>query len=113
MTASLVVGGSSGIGLATAISLAASGDTVHIAGRSPERLAATTAAHPELIAHQLDAADAAAAAELAASIAPIGRLIVTLSGNQGAGPLADLDLGVLRAAFEEKLWPTLTMLKAA
>lgn len=113
MSISLIVGGSSGIGFATAARLETLGDTVHIAGRNPDRLAAAVQAHPALLPHTLDANDAAAVESLLTELGSIDRLIVTLSGNQGAGPLSDLDLDVMRIAFEEKFWPTLTVVKAA
>jgi NAD(P)-dependent dehydrogenase (short-subunit alcohol dehydrogenase family) len=113
MSTTLIIGGSSGIGLATAIRLAHAGDTVHIAGRTPDRLAAATQANPALLPHTLDANDAAAVEVLLSDLGSIDRLIVTLSGNLGAGSLADLDLDVLRQAFEEKFWPTLTAVKIA
>lgn len=113
MSTTLVIGGSSGIGRATAIRLAALGDTVHIAGRNPDKLAATAQTPPVLLGHALDANDATALQALLTELGIIDRLIVTLSGNQGAGPLAELDLAVLRTAFEEKFWPTLTAVKAA
>jgi short-subunit dehydrogenase involved in D-alanine esterification of teichoic acids len=47
----LVVGGTSGIGLATARLLNAAGATVHIAGRSKERLDTVSSSDPELIGH--------------------------------------------------------------
>ena len=57
MPTSLIIGGSSGIGLATAIRLAARHDVVHIAGRTAKSLAAATTSHPSLIPHELDAGD--------------------------------------------------------
>ncbi|MHB1801373.1 MAG: SDR family oxidoreductase [Actinomycetes bacterium] len=113
MSTTLVIGGSSGIGLATAARLAALGDTVHIAGRNPARLTAAVTEHPGLLAHELDAGDAGSVASLLDELGGIDRLIVTLSGNKGAGPLTELDPGTLREAFEEKFWPTLTAVKAA
>ncbi|MDM4762436.1 SDR family oxidoreductase [Galbitalea sp. SE-J8] len=113
MSTTLVIGGSSGIGLATAVRLAALGDSVHIAGRRAETLAAATHAHPVLHPHALDARDARAVEALAVELGSIDRLVITLSGNQGAGPLPDLDLDVLHTAFEEKFWPTISAIKAA
>jgi NAD(P)-dependent dehydrogenase (short-subunit alcohol dehydrogenase family) len=112
MSTSLVIGGSSGIGLATARQLSALGDAVHIAGRSSERLAGAQSRTPALTTHPLDALDGAAVSTLMSSIGGVDRLIITLSGNQGVGSLADLDLKVLREAFEEKFWPVVTALKA-
>jgi NAD(P)-dependent dehydrogenase (short-subunit alcohol dehydrogenase family) len=104
----LVVGGTSGIGLATARRLAAAGDTVHVASREPGKAAGEVFA-----AHRLDGNDPAAVAALAAELAPIDALVITLAGSEGAGPLADLDLAELRRAFDAKFWPTLTVLKTA
>ncbi|MFB7665970.1 SDR family NAD(P)-dependent oxidoreductase [Kitasatospora sp. NPDC056138] len=50
----LVVGGTSGIGLATARRLHALGATVHIVGRGKERLDAVAATDPALIGHCAD-----------------------------------------------------------
>ncbi len=107
MSTILIVGGTSVVGLAAAERLAASGATVHVASRNPGPLAAG------LTAHRVDGHDAEAVARLAAEIAPIDALIVTLAGSEGSGRLADLDLAVLRGAFEAKFWPTLTVLQAA
>lgn len=103
----LVVGGTSGIGLATARLLRERGATVHVVGRG-ER-----AVDPGLIAHRADGGDPA---QIGAVIEEIGRidwLIVALSGAQGAGPLADLDLGTLRKAFDAKFWAHLTTVRVA
>ncbi len=113
MPTTLIIGGSSGIGLATAARLTAIGDTVHIASRSPARLTAALQAHSSLLPHTLDANDPTAVAALLTELGDLDRLIVTLSGNKGAGPLAELDLTVLRTAFEEKFWPTLAAIKAS
>ncbi|GAB3798329.1 SDR family oxidoreductase [Humibacter antri] len=110
MTTTLIIGGSSGIGLATAIRLAAFGDDVHIAGRNALRVA-TAATDRDLHGHVLDASDAAVVRALAIELGTVDRLIVTLSGNQGAGAFGSLDIGVLRAAFEEKFWPTATAIQ--
>jgi NAD(P)-dependent dehydrogenase (short-subunit alcohol dehydrogenase family) len=112
MAISLVVGGSSGIGLATAKQLIALGDTVHIAGRSVERLTAASAQLPPVTTHRVDAADAGRVAELGAEIGPVDRLVITVAGSGGVGALVDLDLAGLRAAFEQKYWPTVTTIRA-
>ncbi len=109
----LVVGGTSGIGLATARRLSALGHAAHVAGRDPGRIAAVADAAPELVAHRVDGNDAPAVAALAAELAPLDALVITLSGSEGVGALAELDLASLRRAFEAKFWPTLTVLQAA
>lgn len=97
----LIIGGTSGVGLATARQLATDGVSVHIAGRSRVRLDQVAASDPALTGHQLDATDPAAVAALAEDIGPIDYLIVTLSGAGDTGPFAELDLAALRTAFEE------------
>ncbi len=111
--AALIIGGTSGVGLAAARQLHARGVTVHVAGRSEQRLDALAGTDPDLRAHQLDATNSAAVGALAASIAPIDHLILTLSGSGGTGPLADLDLADLRTAFDEKFWGHITAVQAA
>jgi NAD(P)-dependent dehydrogenase (short-subunit alcohol dehydrogenase family) len=108
----LVVGGTSGIGLATARRLHGLGATVHIAARGKERLDEVAASDPGLIGHQADGASPAEIGALAEGIGPIDWLIIALSGSEGAGPIADLDLGVLRRAFDAKFWGHITTVQA-
>jgi NAD(P)-dependent dehydrogenase (short-subunit alcohol dehydrogenase family) len=82
----LVVGGTSGIGLATARLLDAAGATVHIAGRSKERLDTVSSSDPELIGHQADGGNRDEIAAVADAIGSIDWLIITLSGNEGPQP---------------------------
>ncbi|WP_019926433.1 SDR family oxidoreductase [Nocardia sp. BMG111209] len=108
----LVVGGTSGIGLATARLLRERGATVHIAARGEERLAAAADSDPALIGHRADGADRAAMATVAAAIGSIDWLVVTLAGSEGVGPIADLDHSVLRRAFDAKFWGHLATVQA-
>ncbi|KJE20924.1 dehydrogenase of unknown specificity, short-chain alcohol dehydrogenase like [Frankia torreyi] len=109
----LVVGGTSGIGLATARRLRALGATVHVVGRDKRRLDGVAATDPGLIGHR---ADGGHRDEIAAVLAAVGRidwLIITLGGSDGLGPIADLDLDLLRRAFDAKFWAHLTTIQAA
>jgi NAD(P)-dependent dehydrogenase (short-subunit alcohol dehydrogenase family) len=108
----LVVGGTSGIGLATARRLHGRGATVHIAGRGKERLDEVAASDPGLLGHQADGASADEIGALAEAIGTIDWLVVSLSGSEGAGPFADLDLGMLRRAFDAKFWGHVTTVQA-
>jgi NAD(P)-dependent dehydrogenase (short-subunit alcohol dehydrogenase family) len=112
MSNALVVGGTSGIGLATARQLRARGATVHIVGRNKERLDAIALSDPELVGHQADGTDREAVAAVAETIGTVDWLVVTLTGNEGLGPIADLDLDMLRRAFDAKFWGQVTTIQA-
>jgi NAD(P)-dependent dehydrogenase (short-subunit alcohol dehydrogenase family) len=112
MSNALVVGGTSGIGLATARRLRALGATVHVVGRSKERLDDVAVSDPELVGHQADGADRDAMTAIAEAVGPFDWLVVTLSGAEGAGPIATLDLGTLRGAFDAKFWGHVTTIQA-
>ncbi|MFI6728526.1 SDR family oxidoreductase [Streptomyces sp. R-74717] len=109
----LVVGGASRIGLASAGLLHRRGTTVHLADRSKSRLGEVAATDPELIGHRADASNADEIGALAESIGTIDWPVLTLSGSEGIGPIAELDLEVLRGAFDAKFWAHLTTVKAA
>ena len=53
----LVIGGTSGIGLATARRLAVGGSAVHVASRDTVKVAAIADTAPELVAHRVDGND--------------------------------------------------------
>ena len=87
----LIVGGGSGIGLATALRAAASGATPIIAGRSREKLDAALAKLPNSArAEVLDFADAASVTSLVERIGPIDHLVLSASSAVAWGGFADL-----------------------
>ena len=108
----LVVGGTSGIGLATARLLQARGATVHIAGRDKERLDALADTDAELVGHRADARNPDEMSALAEATGSLDWLVLTAGGSEGPGPVADLDLTMLRRAFEAKFWPHVTTIQA-
>ncbi|MFR9724270.1 SDR family oxidoreductase [Streptomyces sp. MS19] len=109
----VVVGGTSGIGLATARLLLRRGTATHVVGRSAARAEALAVSDPDLTVHRGDAADAARMAGLFASVGRVDHLVLASSGGAGAGPLAELEPDVLRGAFEAKLFGQLTAVRAA
>ncbi|WP_029136230.1 SDR family oxidoreductase [Nakamurella lactea] len=108
----LVVGGSSGIGSATAQLLLDRGYQVHIIGRDSERLLKASAQMPAVITHQADAGDPEALVQVAAGLGAIDILVVTAGGAEGMGPFADLDLAALRRAFDAKFWAQVVTVQA-
>jgi NAD(P)-dependent dehydrogenase (short-subunit alcohol dehydrogenase family) len=111
-TTALVVGGTSGIGLATARRLREAGATVHVAARGEEGLADLAATDPTIIGHRADGGDRSAIGAVAEEIGAIDWLVIALSGREGPGPIADLDLGMLRRAFDAKFWGHVTTIQA-
>ncbi|WP_239117894.1 SDR family oxidoreductase [Paractinoplanes ferrugineus] len=108
----LVVGGSSGIGRATAELLSQTGAEVVVAGRSADRLG-EVAARSAIRTERVDAMDRAALDELFARLAPVDHLVVCVSGGEGAGPFAGLDLDAVRRAFAAKTFAQLEVVQAA
>ncbi|MEV0742636.1 SDR family oxidoreductase [Streptomyces sp. NPDC050549] len=108
----LVVGGTSGIGLATARLLQARGAAVHIAGRGKERLDALADTDPGLVGHRADAGNPDEMSALAEAIGSVDWLVLAAAGSEGPGPVSDLDLTMLRRAFEAKFWPHITTIQA-
>ena len=111
----IIMGGSSGIGEATARAFAAAGASVIITGRSRERLdaAAKRIGHP-VEERELDARDNSAVTALFKAIGPVDHLVLALSsGAVAAGPLASLDEDALREAFDGKFFAHFKILKAA
>jgi NAD(P)-dependent dehydrogenase (short-subunit alcohol dehydrogenase family) len=98
-----IMGGSSGIGLATAV-LASSGAHVLIAGRSPEKLAAARAAHPAIAASApVDLTDAAAVLDFFAAHDEWDHVVVCGSQTH-TGPLREMDLDKAYESMQSKFW---------
>ncbi|MGO7871123.1 SDR family oxidoreductase [Rhizobium leguminosarum] len=110
----VVIGGSSGIGLATARLLLKQGYTVTIVGRDGEKLAAATASlEGELRSLVLDAAKLSGIGEAFAGIGAFGHLVLAMGSGHGAGPFATLDMADLLAGFQTKLIPHAAAAQAA
>lgn len=98
----LVFGGTSGIGLATSIKLAALGARVTAVSRNPERARAQLPAAVELMA--CDVRDRGALAALFAACAPFDVLVCAATGGERAlGPFLQMDLDGYQRSFD-KLW---------
>jgi NAD(P)-dependent dehydrogenase (short-subunit alcohol dehydrogenase family) len=111
----VVMGGTSGIGLATAKGARALGAEVIVTGRDEQKLRSAVA---ELGGGGARGArvDAVERDQLERFFGEIGRidcLVLALSRSAGGGPIASLDLADLRAGFEGKFWPHLAALQVA
>ncbi len=109
----VILGGSSGIGLATARQLIASGMRVTITGRDETKLKKACDA---LAGATGMAMDAAAIGNLDAVFAKIGsfdHLVLAFGSGKGLGPFASISLEEVRASFEEKVYPHFAAAQAA
>jgi NAD(P)-dependent dehydrogenase (short-subunit alcohol dehydrogenase family) len=104
----VIIGGSSGIGLATARILAAAGANVIIAGRRPEKVdQALAILGGSVTGEVVDATSREDTLNLFRRIGPFDHLVLTLAGHEGAGEFRTLDFDMLRRVFEAKFWPQL------
>lgn len=100
----LVVGGSSGIGLAIAEAAKDAGAEVTVASRSKERLDAALGALGEgASAAVLNTGDAEGIARFFADRAPWDHIAVS-AAETARGPVRQLDLDAAKAAMESKFW---------
>src|SRR5262249_5759793 len=109
----VVIGGSSGIGLATAKMAHDLGADVTIAGRDAQRLEdARSRVGPGIAAVRVDVADEAQVRDLFASVPNIDH-VGTLRGAQVAGRVADVEVIALRHPMEVRFWGSVYVCKYA
>ncbi|WP_433201212.1 SDR family oxidoreductase [Nocardia sp. CA-107356] len=110
----VIVGGTSGIGLATAHRLAENGAEVVIAGRNEERLAAALAElGPEITGKVVDARNEKELAQLFSEVGPVDHVVVTVTGPSGTTPFRELGLDHLQTHVAGKLLPHVATIQAA
>ncbi|CDX27040.1 Short-chain dehydrogenase/reductase SDR [Mesorhizobium plurifarium] len=110
----VIIGGSSGIGLATAKRLVSPTMKVTITGRNEEKLkgawkslggtagkAAFDASKPDQVRNFFE------------RLGPFDHLVLAASGGKGLGPFATLDLADIGSGVDEKIRPQLSCLQAA
>jgi NAD(P)-dependent dehydrogenase (short-subunit alcohol dehydrogenase family) len=108
----LVVGGSSGIGLATAKAFAAAGARVTIASRSADKLdAAVKELGGEANARVLDTGDAQAVEDFLS--AHTWNHVVVSAAKTPSGPVRQLSLEDAHKAMESKFWGAYRVARAA
>jgi NAD(P)-dependent dehydrogenase (short-subunit alcohol dehydrogenase family) len=110
----VIVGGSSGIGLGTAKRLLADGHKVTITGRDAARLEnAARALRGGAAALVMDAARPESVKSAFAEIGVFDHLVLALGSTKGVGPFASVSLDSVRQSFEEKVFPHFATAQAA
>ena len=110
----VIVGGTSGIGLATARAAVALGARVRVIGRDPDKLARALAELADRASGlTIDAGDAEAVRSALADLVTVDHLVLSASGAHGAGPVAELDEADLRRGFDAKFWVYWHAIRAA
>jgi NAD(P)-dependent dehydrogenase (short-subunit alcohol dehydrogenase family) len=108
----VIMGGSSGIGLATAQTLTRSGIEVTVTGRDETKLAAIRGSLAGAV--QLDGTDRAAVAEFFAAYGAFEHLVLAFSPGAGAfGPIRELSMEAIETAFSGKLFAYLHAIREA
>ncbi|MGR9355156.1 SDR family oxidoreductase [Rhizobium leguminosarum] len=107
----VIFGGTSGIGLAAAAQATAAGAKVIVIG-SDEGRAERAAIDNGL--HGWRAADVTKSETIDAALKDIERVdhLVLLAGSFVAGKIVDSDVGYLRRAFDERVWPAVHAIRA-
>ncbi len=101
----IIMGGTSGMGLATAKTATTAGATVLITGRDQNKLAKALAELPQSASGEV--VDATVEKELRNFFGrsePFDHLVLAVSGREGGGPFESLGVDTLKRAFDGKFW---------
>ena len=108
----LVLGGTSGLGLATAAGALRAGAQVHVGGRDPQRLAEALAQlGPKASGACVDLADEGSVQAFFTPFARVDHLVVCAANNQPAR-LIDGDLAALHTSLDSRFWGAVHALRA-
>ncbi|HEY6927261.1 MAG TPA: SDR family oxidoreductase [Steroidobacteraceae bacterium] len=110
----VIIGGTSGIGLAAAEILLREKFRVTISGRDPKRLAAADKKlRNNAGAAAVDAANPAEVSELFSSLGGFDHLVLAFGSNKGLGNFATVNIEEVRLSFTEKVFPQFACAQAA
>lgn len=101
----IIMGGTSGMGLATAKAAATAGAAVVITGRDQNKLDNALGELPQGVIGEI--VDATAETELRnffGRSGPFDHLVLAVSGREGGGPFESLGVDTLKRAFDGKFW---------
>jgi NAD(P)-dependent dehydrogenase (short-subunit alcohol dehydrogenase family) len=108
-----IIGGSSGIGFATARQLLASGMKVTITGRNAQRLDDALKSLPGAEGVVMDAAATDTLSGPLSRIGAFDHLVLALGSGKGFGPFTSVSVADVRKGFEEKVYPHFAVAQAA
>ncbi len=108
----VVVGGSSGIGLATAAIANQQGAHVTIAGRSPDKLAQAQQALGDVRTVVADVANETAVGSIFAALPQVDHVLIS-AGTLANGQIVDNDLDTLRRIVDERIWGVVHVVRHA
>ncbi|CDX29754.1 Short-chain dehydrogenase/reductase SDR [Mesorhizobium sp. SOD10] len=110
----VIIGGSSGIGLATAKKLVSPAMKVTITGRNEEKLKSAWKSLGGTVGKApFDATKPDEVRNFFERLGPFDHLVLAASGGKGLGPFATLDLADIGSGVDEKIRPQLSCLQAA
>ncbi|HRE03035.1 MAG TPA: SDR family oxidoreductase [Ilumatobacteraceae bacterium] len=100
----MIVGGTSGLGLATARRLKDAGAVLAIVGRDAAKVAdARRLLGPDVTVESVDAADASALHAFVAGLDKIDH-VISFAGLQPAAPIGQADHAMFASAFDARVW---------
>jgi len=110
----VIIGGSSGIGFATARRLVSPAMKVTITGRNEEKLKGAWKSLDGIVDKAaFDATKPDEVQQFFERLGPFDHLVLAASGGKGLGPFATLDLADIGSGVDEKIRPQLACLQAA
>ena len=109
----MIIGGSSGIGLATAVAARQTGAAVTVVGRDKDRLAAAAERIGDAATVVADLRDPAAIAEAVGQAGPIDHLVLAAGTTAGLGPVAEVDLDLVLDGLRTKVLGFIAAIRAA
>jgi len=109
----VIMGGTSGIGLAAAQQLVARGAAVVVTGRNRDRAERVRQENPALRVEIVDASSIDALAAFYESLGIFDDLVLCVSGAKGAGPFQEVKIAELQEGFEEKFFTQFRAAQAA